>query len=275
VSAYRFCRTDDIPLLVRAHEACLGPLTIAELKRDIRELGLWCSSCMVAFEGDDPVAFVYGCKRPPETLVHTIAVRPDHRRRGHGRHLLTSLSAKLAILGPPVLRAEVPADNATARALFEACGYREDRRTTDFRLEGGAGSPAPAGLVQDVALDEIGEASLPSEGAARSWGRTRATLVARKDRLRGLAIASAERLEAAVLCYREGEVTSVGWIWASENRSGSAALGTLFAELGHREGSPIVIPRVGPEEIDFDLLKGLGFTAGEETIGYVAHAGRR
>jgi hypothetical protein len=56
VSSYRFCRTDDIGLLVDALNRCWlpyfpdeGPITPAVFKRSIRDLQVWCSSCMVAF----------------------------------------------------------------------------------------------------------------------------------------------------------------------------------------------------------------------------------
>ena len=115
LSAYRFCRTDDIGLLVDALNRCWSPyfpdeppMTPAAFKRSIRDLQVWCSSCMVAFSGSDPIGVLIGAKRPSGTLVHKIAVHPDHRRQGHGRHLLTSLGSKLAILGPPRIIAEVP-----------------------------------------------------------------------------------------------------------------------------------------------------------------------
>ena len=83
-------------------------MTPAAFKRSIRDLQVWCSSCMVAFAGADPIGVLIGAKRPSGTLVHRIAVHPDHRRQGHGRHLLASLGSKLAILGPPRIVAEVP-----------------------------------------------------------------------------------------------------------------------------------------------------------------------
>ena len=63
VSSYRFCRTDDIELLVDALNRCWAPyfpdeppMTPAAFKRSIRDLQVWCSSCMVAFSGSDPSA---------------------------------------------------------------------------------------------------------------------------------------------------------------------------------------------------------------------------
>ena len=55
--AYRFCRTDDIQLLVTTLNACYVvhfpdqmPLSVADFKREMRELDIWASSCMVASE---------------------------------------------------------------------------------------------------------------------------------------------------------------------------------------------------------------------------------
>ena len=126
MSAYRFCRTDDIGLLVDALNRCWSPyfpdeppMTPAAFKRSIRDLQVWCSSCMVAFAGSDPIGVLVGAKRPSGTLIHKIAVHPDHRRQGHGRHLLDSLGSKLAILGPPRIVAEVPEPFAEVSGLFE------------------------------------------------------------------------------------------------------------------------------------------------------------
>ena len=61
MSSYRFCRTDDIALLVDALNRCWlpyfpdeTPMTAPAFKRSIRDLQVWCSSCMVAFAGPDP-----------------------------------------------------------------------------------------------------------------------------------------------------------------------------------------------------------------------------
>ena len=97
-------------------------MTPATFKRSIRDLQVWCSSCMVAFAGPDPIGVLIGAKRPSGTLIHKIAVHPDHCRQGHGRHLLTSLSSKLAILGPPRIVAEIPEALTPACSLFGASG---------------------------------------------------------------------------------------------------------------------------------------------------------
>ena len=110
-------------------------MTPAAFKRSIRDLQVWCSSCMVAFSGSDPIGVLIGAKRPSGTLVHKIAVHPDHRRQGHGRHLLTSLGSKLAILGPPRIVAEVPETLAPARELFAQADTSRKRVLTDYVLD--------------------------------------------------------------------------------------------------------------------------------------------
>ena len=142
MSSYRFCRTDDVSLLVDALNRCWSPyfpdepaVTPATFKRSIRDLQVWCSSCMVAFAGPDPIGVLIGAKRPSGTLIHKIAVHPDHCRQGHGRHLLTSLSSKLAILGPPRMVAEVPETLAPTCELFIACGYVQEALLTDYVLD--------------------------------------------------------------------------------------------------------------------------------------------
>jgi ribosomal protein S18 acetylase RimI-like enzyme len=243
MNAYRFCRTDDIPLLVDAwnrcglpHDPTAAPLTVAGFKQEIRELDLWCSSCMVGFEADEPVAVVIGCKRPPDTLVRRIAVHPDHLRKGHGRHLLTSLSAKLSILGPPRLVAEVPADNAQARALFEACGWEHDRTYYDLVLDGESAG-VPSGAITVVTPDDLPDA-VPSDDSQSAWQCARATVEKRRERIQGLALVSADRLEAGVLYTREAEEVA---IWAVQTSGDGAPLSAIVRDVERRESKPAVL----------------------------------
>ena len=214
MSAYRFCRTDDIGLLVDALNRCWSPyfpdeppITPAAFKRSIRDLQVWCSSCMVAFQGSDPIGVLIGAKRPSGTLIHKIAVHPDHRRQGHGRHLLTSLSSKLSILGPPRMVAEVPETFSPASGLFSACGYVEEALLTDYvwngeeEENGGAGG---TGFVIPFTVDDLAANGLLGDDYPEvCWMRAVETLTARKGDIAGLAVASDERIEACLLYIKE------------------------------------------------------------------------
>jgi GNAT superfamily N-acetyltransferase len=231
---------------------------------------------MVAFDGKEPVGVLIGCKRPPHTLVHRIAVHPGQLRKGHGRHLLTSLSAKLAILGPPNLVAEIPAGNSAARALFAACGWREERTYTDFILDAHPASPAPGGVVS-VTLDDLIDIALPADDAPRSWERTRGTLLKRTDRLLGLAIASGERIEASLL-YTRNDANTGASIWNLHVAPGAdtnGALGVLVRDLAHRAPGRLAIPRIHETEVSSDSLRSLGFKPGPVTMCYTSQTQSR
>jgi GNAT superfamily N-acetyltransferase len=264
VSSYRFCRTDDIGLLVDALNHCWSPhfpdepaMTAATFKRSIRDLQVWCSSCMVAFAGGEPIGVLIGAKRPSGTLIHRIAVHPDHRRQGHGGHLLTSLSSKLAILGPPRIVAEVPEAFVEASRLFEASGYVHETVLTDYvwiSREDERSEVAGRFLIPVTVDDLAANGLLDGEQPQTCWERSVETLTARKDEISGLAIASEERIEAYVL-YVEDEVVALRTLVEDEG----ARLNQLLGRLGEAGVETFRIPRVHPVEISTALLETLGF----------------
>jgi GNAT superfamily N-acetyltransferase len=268
MSGYRFCRTDDIELLVDALNRCWAPyfpdqppMTPAAFKRSIRDLQVWCSSCMVAFSGSDPIGVLIGAKRPTGTLVHKIAVHPDHRRQGHGRHLLASLGSKLAILGPPRIVAEVPETLAPACALFSASGYEEEAVLTDYVLESQAHDRRDDGghLLIPVTVDDLAANGLLGEAHPRAcWERSVESLTARKGEIAGLAVASDERIEACILyVYVERGVAPAEIVsLRSFVDDGGVRLSRLLSRLGM--GS-FLFPKVHPEEISRERLEALGF----------------
>jgi GNAT superfamily N-acetyltransferase len=281
MSAYRFCRTDDIGLLVDALNRCWSPyfpgeppMTPAAFKRSIRDLQVWCSSCMVAFSGSEPIGVLIGAKRPSGTLIQKIAVHPDHRRQGHGRHLLTSLGSKLAILGPPRIVAEVPEALAPARALFSACGYVEEAVLTDYVLDRPAlserGDAARVeGFVIPVTVDDLAANDLLGEAHSQvCWERSVETLTARKDDITGLAVASDERIEAYVL-YVKGEAEAEIMSLRSFIDDGGARLQQLLSRLGT---GTFRFPKVHPAEISQECLETLGFRPAGGHVLYAARA---
>jgi GNAT superfamily N-acetyltransferase len=264
MSGYRFCRTDDIGLLVDALNRCWGPyypgeppITPAVFKRSIRDLQVWCSSCMVAFAGADPIGVLIGAKRVSGTLIHRIAVHPDHVRQGHGRHLLESLSSKLAILGPPRIVAEVPEELSAARALFRAAGYVEEGVLTDYVLERPeASDDGVQGYVIPVTIDDLAANDLLGDAPQACWQRSVETLTARKDEIEGLAIASEEQIEAYILYVKERvEIVAL----RPMVEEGAAHLKRLLSQLGAMGPKPLRFPKVHPAEIPERILGMLGF----------------
>lgn len=276
---YRFCRSDDVPLLVAAHNACwvphFGPesaITVDDFKRGVRELGLWSSSCMVAFEGDEAIGVLIAAKRDGHAnYVWRLAVKPGWERQGHGRHLLTSLTDKAAILGPPRVVAEIPEAWAGARAFFERAGFAAEETYADFAYDAGlpATSPDPsaASLLVPVTFDELLEHGVFDATARRAWGRSVASLRARATETRGLAIAT-DRIEAHVLFRDDAagrQILSLGAVPGS----GSRLLAVLL-DHARSGGHALVFPRIADRETSFAELATLGFRRVDTTIGYVA-----
>ena len=269
MSSYRFCRTDDIGLLVDALNRCWAPhfpaeppMTPEAFKRSIRDLQVWCSSCAIAFEGSVPIGVLIGAKRASGTLIHRIAVHPDHVRQGHGHHLLTSLSSKLAILGPPRLVAEIPEGFGPARALFTASGYVEEALLTDYVLEAPAVGPdaGPSSrFVIPITVDDlVANGLLEPDSLQTCWERSLETLMARKGEVEGIAVASDERIEATLLYVRlespEAEVLSLRLV---DDTGDNVRL--LLSQLGARGVSALRFHKVHPSEISPPLLTSLGF----------------
>jgi GNAT superfamily N-acetyltransferase len=278
MSAYRFCRSDDIGLLVDALNRCWAPyfpdeppVTPATFKRSIRDLQVWCSSCMVAFSGADPIGVLIGAKRPSATLVHKIAVHPDHRRQGHARHLLDSLGSKLAILGPPRIVAEVPEMLAGVSALFNASGYVQEALLTNYALtcEQSDVREVTGRYLIPVTVDDLAANGLLGEDYPQTcWERSVETLTARKEEITGLAVASDERIEASLLYIKDGADGDIVSFRTFVEDDG-ARLAQLLARLGP---GTFRFPKVHPAEISKECLETLGFRPAGEYSLYAASA---
>ena len=225
---------------------------------------------MVAFAGSDPIGVLIGAKRTSGTLIHKIAVHPDHLRQGHAHHLLESLGSKLAILGPPRIVAEVPETLAPACALFTASGYVQEAVLTDYVLEGDENGPGAArveglalsnveGFVIPVTVDDLAANGLFGQGhPSVCWQRSVETLTARKEDIEGLAVASDERIEAYLLYTKSGEETEIASL-RSLVEDGGARLKQLLSRLGAQGIRTFRFPKVHPAEISKDWLTELGF----------------
>jgi ribosomal protein S18 acetylase RimI-like enzyme len=286
VTAYRFCRTDDVPLLVQAHNACYSeptgnpPIAVEDFKRWMRELDVWCSSCMVAFEGGEPVGVLIGAKRAHASLIHRIGVKPDHRRRGHARHMLESLARKMAILEPRTLLVEVPSENEAALRLFEACGYEAGEVLVDWVADSvpppaSSGRTGVRGSGGSSLLGEVTWTDLEASGALRfpepcPWSRSAETLRAMRDRLQGLAFVSDLGFEAWLL-YSDGSEDGNREIVALGGTERAPLLHALLAESRLTEAKAVLVPRVNREGPPPDLLRSAGFRVLRRTSLLTAH----
>ena len=192
-------------------------MTPAAFKRSIRDLQVWCSSCMVAFSGSDPIGVLIGAKRPSGTLVHKIAVHPDHRAPGSWPSPARVARLEARDSRSAANRRRSPRD--ARRRLRAVQRKRVCPGSAPDRLR-----PGPAwqqsergrrpGRVRRVRDPCHGRRSRrqwpPWRGHPQvCWERSVETLTARKDDIAGLAVASDERIEAYVLYVKEGEIVSL------------------------------------------------------------------
>lgn len=305
--SYRFCRPDDLPLLVRAVAECWHvhfpaepPPSPESFRREMKELDLWPSSCMVALGGEggrEPVAVSIGTRRETEVAVLRVGVRPDHLRQGHAAHLLTSLSQKLAVLGPERLIAEVPPGMPAAEALLASVGYQAEAALTDWTLEGEAlaalgAEPVPDELAAPVRVEELAAAGALEPPPGLAWERQRRTLLQRGERLEGLAIAGADRVEAWLVhepasdppggptpIHPPDPIDVWGAGAAEPDRADSERAAPLLrlllravAARAVRAGRPLRLPRLAGHELPPGLPAALGFVPGARHVRWAARA---
>ena len=298
--AYRFCRPDDVPLLVRAVNECWAPhgrtgaappLTEEGFRRWMKELDVWPSNSMVALDGTgSPVAVSIATKRPAAVRIHRVAVRPGHQRQGHGRHLLTSLSQKLAVLGPERLLAELPAAWQDACGFFSALGWSAEEELIDRELPAPAAEavqPVPDALMVPVTVAELAAAGLLAASPHAAWERDMETLRQRDGELMGIAVANPDGIEACLVsepfavaqaggpAIHDGGRRPPLDVLAFACRDPARAdflLGLLFRWLSHAARRPLRIPRLSAAERPGDALVVAGFQPAARHLRYAARA---
>jgi ribosomal protein S18 acetylase RimI-like enzyme len=270
LASYRFCRPDDIPLLVEAVNRCYlvhfpgsTSLTIEGFRTLMKELDVWPSNCMVALSGDDPAAILIGTKRETEVLVMWIGVHSDFQRQGHALHIVTSLSQKLAVLGPSRLIAEPALDLPGASELFAAAGFERELLLEDYsRTDEAALEPVPDGPIFPATYHDLADAELLSHDENRAWIRSPASLRASSANLEARAIGTPLGLDAFLL-FRENpdlgtlDVLSAG---CRDRECESPYLELLLRDLVTRSNQPIRLPKLRQGEFPPAVLERLGFT---------------
>ncbi|MEE8412832.1 MAG: GNAT family N-acetyltransferase [Acidobacteriota bacterium] len=277
MASYRFCRSDDVPLLMQAYNECFrppggaAPVDRNRFKWWIRALELWTSSCLVATEGSRLIGVLLAAKRETESCVLAVGVHPDFRHHGHGRHIVTSLGQKLAILGPRRMLAEVPADNERFRVFLGHCDYTERKTSTDYALEPPfAASTVPPEMIAEIGLDELAAAGFPDGTADLPWGRQLRSIARRQeyfDSVRVFALAGVDRFEAALVVDEFDPATRriLAIRYADEER-GPALAGGLLRHYASLATTPVVWERVHESECTADRAAGWGFLPGATTL---------
>lgn len=277
--SFRFCRSDDVPLLVSMLNACVDvhcpnepAYTVTRFKREMKEVDLWTSSCMIVREGDEPVGIVTGCKRPEQTLIHSIGVRSEYQRRGYASHMLSSLSGKLAVLGPPIIRAEVPVDLGCCEDLFKKVGFEAVGAFYDYTYPP-AGPRILSDMAAAISFGEIERLSMLVDDSGYSWLRDNRRLGQTQERLQGVAISSEEYVESYLLYLESDQGIEILRFYSRSPSYRAPLLGALVRHLAAQEaGRSLIVPRISRKELEPDLLCAIGFEQTREYRVYLAEA---
>ncbi len=88
-----------------------------------------------------------------EAEILTLAVDPNHRRRGIAQRLVADFLARTSISGTKRVFLEVAKHNLAARRLYDGCGFRNiGRRPGYYRLADGRQVDA---LLFEMRIDQV------------------------------------------------------------------------------------------------------------------------
>ena len=256
--SYRFCRPDDLGLIVRAinqccriHEADSPEMTEDRLKTQMTLFAVRPGNCMVALDRHQPVAAVISTRREQEAWIQTLGCQPAFQRRGIASQLVEALVRKIAIQRTTDIAVDVPEDNEAALHFFQSVGFEE--RGHLVTLEGlpvdqfGPSEdvvPAPAA---DLLHDYKAFHAFPT-----GWERSVDSLCGYGELLQGCAYRDGGTTQGYLL-YRNATILDLACApGADAVRVSAVLLGYLSA------ASPLTFPKVNAEDPQFQTLQQLG-----------------
>lgn len=128
--SYRFCRPDDLQLIVTAVNACYllhypdaAAMTEERFKEHMTLFAVRPGNCMVALERQQPVGVVISAKRDTQAWLQALGCQSAFQRRGIASQLLEALIRKIAIQRTSEISVDVPEDNLPAVKFFERAAF--------------------------------------------------------------------------------------------------------------------------------------------------------
>lgn len=129
--------SSDLEALYELDQTCFEP-GISYSRAELRRFLSLPNCKAIAFETDGRlVGFAIGCRRSAGMgSVITLDVYAEHRRRGAGTTLLSTLLTRLEAAGATTVVLEVDVQNERAIAFYERFGFRTSRRLRDYYASG-------------------------------------------------------------------------------------------------------------------------------------------
>lgn len=184
--SYRFCRPDDLRLIVLAINECyrmhypdMPEMTADKLKEHMTLFDVRPGNCMVALERNAPVGVVVSTKRAYGAWIQAIGCKPAVQRQGVASQLLEALIRKIAIQKTPDIAVDVPENNVAARSFFVSNGFDERGRYVSYQGPLLAlASPCFSGQVEVVPAPGLLVHHAPFHAIPACWERHAESLAA-------------------------------------------------------------------------------------------------
>jgi GNAT superfamily N-acetyltransferase len=240
--SYRFCRPDDLSLIIRATNACYlmhypdePAMTEERFKEHMTLFQVRPGNCMVALEQQQPVGVVVSTKRDYGVWIQALGCQPAFQRRGIATQLLEALVRKIAIQRAPLVTVDVPTTNSPALRFFEAGHFTVRGRYASYQglltkmpdIPGSIAAVLPPDLLayytpfhttpacwERNAESLAGYGTLPQGYAYYAQGTVQGYLIHRDNTILDLACApqaDVEQISAALL----GHMCAAGWTHAT------------------------------------------------------------
>jgi ribosomal protein S18 acetylase RimI-like enzyme len=180
--SYRFCRPDDLTLIVRAINDCYHihypdepAMTEERFKAQMTLFDVRPGNCMVALERQQPVGVVVSSKRDDGAWIQAVGCIPALQRRGIATQLVEALIRKIAIQHTPLVTVDVPTENIPALRFFETLHFTVRQRYVSYQglVPTGTGS---IGCVEAVPAPDLLAYYAPFHTTPACWERHAASL---------------------------------------------------------------------------------------------------
>lgn len=266
--SYRFCRPDDLALIVRAINACYRVhypdepvMTEERFKTHMTLFDVRPGNCMVALERQQPVGVVVSTKRDYGAWLQAVGCQPGFQRRGIASQLVEALLRKIAIQRAPVVTVDVPTDNTPARQFFEALAFTIRGRYVSYQ------GPLPeasdsTGSVEPVPAPDVLAYYAPFHTTTACWERQVASLAGYGALPQGYAY-SAQGTVQGYLIHWDTTILDLAVAPQADVEHVSTALLCRMRDAGLAHATLAKVPEgepIGP------ALQRLGFTPAQDYL---------
>ena len=258
--SYRFCRPDDLALIVRAinqccriHEIGMPEMTEERLKAHMTLFAVRPGNCMVALERQQPVAAIISTRREAGAWIQTLGCQPEFQRRGIASQLVEALVRKIAIQRTEDITVDVPEDNAAALNFFRSVGFEERGRLVTLEGEP-EGVSDPSGEVVQVPAAELLDSYEAFHAVPACWERSADSLAGYGELVQGYAY----RENGAMQGYLLNQGSTILDLACAPETDAARVCAVLLGRLSAAGVSRATFPKLNAADPLLDILQQRG-----------------